>query len=219
MVAKKKKNRGVRVKVKICGITNIKDALVAIKAGCDALGFAFFKESPRYLTLEKALSIIRVLPKGIVKIGVFVNSSEKTIKDIARRCCLDILQFHGEETPGFCRKFKQYKIIKVFRVKDRLDLDSIGRYKTFAYLFDTFVKAKPGGTGKTFNWELLRYLDDIKKPIFLSGGLNAQNVRRAIKIARPAWVDVCSSVEAYPGKKNPRKVRTFIRNAKKTLSQ
>ncbi|MCX5697693.1 MAG: phosphoribosylanthranilate isomerase [Candidatus Omnitrophica bacterium] len=203
------------IKVKICGITNLRDALAAVDAGCDALGFNFCKKSPRYIRPQAALEIISNLPKSVVKIGVFVDEQEKTIKSIAKLCKLDILQFHGRESPGFCRKFKGLKIIKAFRVKDRLDLEGIREYKTFAYLFDAFSKSSPGGgTGKNFNWELLRHLADMRQPIFLSGGLNARNVRRAIAAAQPDWVDACSCIERSPGKKDSAKVRRFIQAAK-----
>jgi len=202
------------IKVKICGITNLEDALCAVLAGCEALGFAFFKQSPRYITPEKAAKIIRCLPKHVIKIGVFVNAKEVSIKRIAKLCHLDILQFHGDESPEFCRKFKGYKIIKVFRVKDDIDTEEIKKYKTFAYLFDTFTRSARGGTGKSFNWEILSHLKGIKQPVFLSGGLSVANVRHAVKLAHPDWVDVCSSVELRPGKKDHAKVRKFIQVAK-----
>jgi len=202
------------VRVKICGITNLEDARASLDAGCDALGFVFYKNSPRYISAEKAMLLIKKLPSFLIKIGVFVNSREGTIRRIAKMCHLNILQFHGDESPEFCRRFKGYKIVKAFRIKDKIDLPQILRYKTFAYQFDTFVKSKPGGTGKKFNWGLLKYLEDIKHPIFLSGGLTKKNVRKAIEIIRPDWVDVSSSVELKPGKKNHKKVKDFIKAAK-----
>ena len=205
---------GAGVKVKICGITNLEDALASLNAGCDALGFAFFKKSPRYVTPEQAKQIIEQLPASIVKIGVFVNAKEEAIKRIAKLCHLSMLQFHGNESSKFCDKFKNYKIIKAFRIKDKIDPKSLLKYKTFAYLFDTFVASRSGGTGKTFNWKLVTHFADLKQPIFLAGGLNANNIKKAIRIARPDWVDACSSVEKSPGKKDHRKVREFIKAAK-----
>lgn len=202
------------VKVKICGITNISDALLSVDSGCDALGFVFYKKSLRYISPEEARRIIQQLPKNIIKIGVFADSQEKRIKEIAKLCKLDILQFHGHESAQFCRKFKNYKIIKAFRIKDRIDLQNILKYKSFAYLFDTFTKSKIGGTGRRFNWKILRHINRIKQPIFLSGGLNAANVKRAIKTVHPDWVDVSSSVEIRPGKKDPARVKKFIQAAK-----
>ncbi|MFH0913213.1 MAG: phosphoribosylanthranilate isomerase [Candidatus Omnitrophota bacterium] len=202
------------VKVKICGITNLEDAFNSIEAGYDALGFIFYKKSPRYITPQKASQIIRHLPSDILKIGVFVNAQEKTIRRTAELCNLDMLQFHGDESPEFCARFKGYKIIKAFRLKNRIDTANILNYRTFAYLFDTFVKAKVGGTGKKFNWALLRHLGSFHKPVFLSGGLDAQNVLEAIEKVRPEWVDVSSSVEISPGKKDSKKVREFIKTVK-----
>ncbi|MCX5705251.1 MAG: phosphoribosylanthranilate isomerase [Candidatus Omnitrophica bacterium] len=202
------------VKVKICGITNLEDALVSVRAGCDALGFAFFRKSPRYVSPKKVSSIVKQIPPRIIKIGVFVNAREEAVKRIARMCGLDMLQFHGTETPEYCSKFAKYKVIKVFRVKDKLDLREVLRYKPFAYLFDTFVKSRMGGTGKNFDWKLIRHLRGVKNPVFLSGGLTAGNVKKAISIAKPRWVDVCSSIELIPGKKDHVLVRQFIETAK-----
>lgn len=202
------------IKVKICGITNLEDAKAAIDAGCDALGFAFYKKSPRYIAPENAREIIRQLPQRVVKIGVFVNAPERFIKKTAKLCGLSLLQFHGDESPEFCRRFKGYKIIKVFRVKDSIDLAKLRGYDVFGYLFDTYSARQPGGTGKRFDWDLLKNLEDLKKPVFLSGGLSSRNVQRAISIAHPSWVDVCSSVELRPGKKDHVKVKRFIQAAK-----
>lgn len=199
------------VKVKICGITNLEDALASIIAGCSAIGFVFYKKSPRYITPEKTRNLCRIIPKHILKVGVFVNAKEKTIKHIARICKLDMLQFHGDESPEFCSKFKRYKIIKAFRIKNKIDLQNMLRYKTYAYLFDTFTKLKFGGTGKKFNWKLIKEIrKDIKRPLFLSGGLNKNNAKEAIKILRPDWIDVSSSLEISPGKKNKKKIKDFI---------
>lgn len=203
------------IKVKICGITNLEDALNSVKAGCNALGFVFYRKSPRYITPEKASRIIKHIPAHILKIGVFVNAEEKTIKRIAKLCSLNILQFHGKESIKFCNKFKDYKIIKAFRVKDKVDPRKIIKYKTFAYLFDTFVKSKAGGTGKNFNWKLVRHIDGLTRPVFLSGGLTANNVKKAMEVVQPDWVDVSSSVEIKLGKKDSNKVRQFIEIVRK----
>jgi phosphoribosylanthranilate isomerase len=192
----------------------LEDALSSIEGGGNALGFVFYKNSPRYIAPARARDIIGQLPRNIIKVGIFVNSEEKTIKHIAKLCGLGILQFHGNESPEFCKKFKGYKVIKAFRVKDKIDLTRILKYKTFAYLFDTFIKFKAGGTGKKFNWELLSYRDELKRPVFLSGGLTDKNVKEAIKIVHPDWVDVSSSVEIRPGKKDHRKVKEFIKAVK-----
>jgi len=201
------------VKVKICGITNLEDARISIKSGCDALGFVFYKKSPRYIAPLEAREIIRQLPKRIIKVGVFVNAKEKLIKNIAKLCRLDILQFHGNESPKFCRRFKGRKVIKAFRIKNRINLPRALQYKTFGFLFDTYVKSKIGGTGKRFNWVSIRRID-IDRQIFLSGGLSARNVGGAVKIVHPDWVDASSSLEKRAGRKDPGKVRQFIKSAK-----
>ncbi len=204
------------VKVKICGITRLDDALAVSGAGCDAIGFSFVRQSPRYITPLAARAIAGQLPAGIIKIGVFRNAREATIRRIATLCKLDMLQLHGDESPVFCRRLGKYKIIKVFRIKDTIDVDHIMKYDTFAYLFDTFVEGKPGGTGMQFDWRLINRIGRIKKTIFLSGGLDEHNVRQAILCVKPQWVDVCSSVETAPGKKDGVKVMKFIKAAKGT---
>ncbi len=204
----------VRPKVKICGITNLEDALAALFYKADALGFVFFKKSPRYITLAKAANISRILPKKILRVGVFVNANEAQVKKIARRCGLNILQFHGKESPEFCLRFKGYKVVKAFRVGENIDLRTIAEYKTYAYLFDAFVKGRAGGTGKRFDWNLLKKLDKIKRPVFLSGGLNSGNIRRALQLARTDWVDLSSGVESSLGKKDHKKIKNFIAKIK-----
>jgi len=201
-------------KIKICGITNLEDALAASFSGADAIGFVFYKKSPRYITPKKAANISRILPKGISRIGVFVNPKEKDIKKISRLCALDMLQFHGEESPEFCARFKKYKVIKAFKANKNLDFLQVKKYRTFAYLFDTFSRHKAGGTGRKFDWNLLKKADKIKRPVFLSGGLNSLNVKYALKELKPDWVDVSSAVEAFPGKKDHRKISEFIREVK-----
>ncbi|MFA5276347.1 MAG: phosphoribosylanthranilate isomerase [Candidatus Omnitrophota bacterium] len=203
------------VKVKICGITNLKDALSCIDSGADALGFVFYKKSSRYIPPGKARLIIQQLPEKVKKVGIFVNAKEKEIRRIAETCLLDMLQFHGNETPEFCRRFKDLKVIKAFRVKGCIDKKKIVKYNTCAYLFDTFAPDKAGGTGKAFNWQFVKPLGGLKRPVFLSGGLNAKNVLSAIKCVTPDWVDVSSSVEKAIGKKDINKVKNFIRKAKR----
>ncbi|MFA5345128.1 MAG: phosphoribosylanthranilate isomerase [Candidatus Omnitrophota bacterium] len=198
------------VKVKICGITNLEDALASFFSGANAIGFVFYKKSPRYIDPSKARNISYILPKEIFKAGVFVDEKEKTVKKIARLCNLDMLQFHGSESAKYCEKFKGYKVIKAFRVNKEINLEEISKYKVFGYLFDTFSKNKAGGTGKKFNWNLLKNTDKIKGQVFLSGGLTSVNVKSAINKLHPDWLDVSSSVEDRPGKKNHQKILRFI---------
>ena len=203
----------MKTKVKICGITNLDDALIAQKSGADALGFVFYPQSPRYIRPSAAKKIIFKLPKKIKKIGVFVNPTSRTVKRIAQLCTLDILQFHGDEPPRFCQKFRGHKTIKAFRIKDAVSLSRVGDYSTDYYLFDTFKKNSFGGTGKRFAWGLLNR-SRIKKPFFLSGGLDSGNIVCAVKTARPDWVDVSSGVELSPGKKDKELIQEFIARVK-----
>lgn len=207
------------VKVKICGITNLEDAQAAVRFGASAVGFLFFKESRRYVSPRKARDIISCLPKDILKVGVFVNGKEKDIHWAADFCKLDILQFHGDESPKFCERFSNYKVIKALRLKRKRDLKAALRYNNsvFAFLFDAYTKVGRGGTGEQFDWELLtdREEEGITLPVFLAGGLTDKNVSEAIEIARPDWVDVSSSVEARPGKKDSDKVEKFIKAVRK----
>ena len=200
------------VKVKICGITNLEDALFSYFSGAQALGFVFYKKSPRYISLQKAKNIARILPKKIKLAGVFVNEKVPTVKRIAKLCNLDMLQFHGKESPEYCRKFKGYKVIKAFRVSRKEDLDNIFKYKTFAYLFDSFSRGALGGTGSKFNWKILEQAAKMKPVVFLSGGLTCGNVCGAIKLLKPDWVDVSSSLESMPGKKDHKKITKFIQS-------
>lgn len=201
------------VKVKVCGITNLEDALASFLYGADAIGFVFYKKSSRYISPKKAANISAILSKRISRVGVFVDEKAEKVKEAARACRLDMLQFHGNESPAYCRKFKGYKVIKAFRVDKRIDPDEVRRYKTYAYLFDTYSKSNPGGTGEKFNWKLLAQTAKIKGIIFLSGGLNSGNVRKAVKLLKPDWVDASSLLESKPGKKDHKKIKEFIERA------
>jgi len=202
------------VKVKICGITNLEDALISYFAGAQALGFVFYKKSPRYIRPVKAANIARILPKKIKLVGVFVNEKVATVKKIAKFCNLDMLQFHGQESPEYCNRFKGYKVIKAFRISHKEDLAGISKYKTFACLFDSFSRTKLGGTGKKFNWKILAKAVKIEPIIFISGGLTSGSVKKAVKLLRPDWVDVSSSLESKPGKKDYQKIRKFMQAVK-----
>jgi len=202
------------VKVKVCGITNLEDALSAARQGADALGFVFYKKSPRYIKPIKARAIIKQLPKSIKRVGVFVNARESTIRSLANDLRLDMLQFHGFESGDFCSRFKGFKIIKAFRVSRKIQPKDLSKYNVWAYLFDTSITNKFGGTGKSFDWQLLSGLRGFKKIIFLSGGLNPGNVSKALEAFPAQWVDASSSLERYPGKKDSDKIKRFISNAK-----
>ena len=199
------------IKVKICGITCKEDAEAAVVFGADAIGFVF-ADSERKITPDTVKDIISSLPPFIACVGVFVNENEKEVARIANFCGLSILQFHGDETPSYCNKFP--RVIKAFRIKDREDIEKIREYKASAWLLDTYQDLKPGGTGKTFDWSIG---SEVAKEgrVILSGGLTPENVAHAVRVVLPYAVDVSSGVEEYPGKKDPKKIEKFIREAKK----
>lgn len=196
-----------KVKVKICGITNWTDARRAVEAGVQFLGFNFYRPSPRYIRPALARRIIRRLPERIAVVGVFVNEAEATMLAIAQRVGLDYLQLHGDEPPEQVARLKRkIPVIKAIRVRDSFQprqLDSFGRAS--AILLDGFDPGHHGGTGKTFNWSLARGSNGSRR-IFLAGGLTPKNVAEAIRLAHPYAVDVCSGVEARPGRKDPARI-------------
>lgn len=202
------------IKVKICGITNLEDALACHFAEADAIGFVFYNKSPRYINPLQARNISRILPKKITRAGVFVDEKVSEVKRIAKLCNLEMLQFHGKESPEYCKRFKGYKVIKAFRINKKKDLEGMFKYKTFAYLFDSFSKTKLGGTGNKFNWKILAQAGRMKPVIFVSGGLTTGNVKKAIKLLKPDWVDASSSLEIKPGKKDHKNIRKFIQRVK-----
>lgn len=200
------------VKVKICGITNREDALAAVDAGVDALGF-IFAESPRRISPEAATAIITMLPPFISTVGVFVNEAPETIDRIVRKCGLHYVQFHGEESPGICNRLGR-RAIRAIRVKNEESLESLDAYRVCAFLLDSYTEGTAGGTGKVFRWELATHPLVRDKRIILSGGLNPGNVVEAVRKVRPYAVDVCSGVELSPGQKDPCRMKEFISNAK-----
>lgn len=202
------------VKIKICGITNKEDALRAARLGAWALGFNFYKKSPRYVAPETAKKIIQILPKKVIFIGIFVNEREEDVKRIAKFCGLKALQFHGDETPVFCKKFKGFLTVKAIRLKNLASLAKASRYKTDFLLFDTYQKDFFGGTGKSFDWNFLKDKRILRRKIILSGGLNPENIGRAVKNVRAYAFDAASGVERRPGRKCQRLMKKFFNNAK-----
>jgi len=200
-------------KVKICGITNLPDARAAADAGADVLGFVFYERSSRFVSLESAAEIIRELPPFMIKAGVFVNAPEDFVLRAVRDCGLNLLQFHGDETPDYCLQFGLMSM-KAFRVRDASSLEAVRSYPTDAWLLDAYNPDKLGGTGEAFNWDLAREAQTWGRPIFLAGGLNPENAAEAIRRARPYALDVSSGVEASPGRKDHVKVRAFIEAAR-----
>jgi phosphoribosylanthranilate isomerase len=201
-------------KVKICGITNLEDALQSIKFGADALGFNFYEKSPRYIRPEKAREIIDQLPHNIFKVGVFVNENLNEITEIAKVAGLDAIQLHGEETPEFAADLKtksSLEIIKAFRVSPDFKPGDILKYKVDAVLLDAYSPNEHGGTGETFDWTIAR---KIGSKMYLAGGLSPENVAEAIAAVRPYAVDACSCLEITKGVKDQDKVKRFIENVK-----
>jgi len=196
-------------KIKICGITNLNDALTAVNLGVDALGFVFYPQSPRFIFPDKAKKISRKIPPFTLCIGVFVNARKDEVLQIARECRLDGLQFHGNESPEYCSSFSAYKVIKSFALKTRSDLKSITHYNVHAILIDAYDPAHHGGTGKRADWKLAIEAKSFG-PLILAGGLSESTVHEAMKILNPYAVDVSSSVEKRPGVKDTVKMRRFV---------
>jgi phosphoribosylanthranilate isomerase len=208
------------IQVKICGITNKEDALAAAKCGASALGFIFYLPSPRYIKPEDARKIITTLPDNLVKVGVFVNEKSENIKKVMEYCALDMIQLHGDESPEYCREFPASIIIKAVELKNKDDLKEALAYNVAAIMVDTRDGNLYGGTGKKSNWELASLLNK-KKPLVLSGGLNAGNVAEALKTVAPLALDINSGAEMSPGIKDHSKLeRLFIViNAVKTAQK
>ena len=204
------------MKIKICGITNRDDALNAIALNIDALGFIFYEHSPRYISAEKVEEFILDIPPFIHTFGVFVNADYDHISDISQRCKLSGIQLHGHETPEFCTKFS-LPTIKAIQVKEHEDITVIPKYKgcVNGILLDTKVENVHGGTGKTFDWGLAIKAKEYDTPLILSGGINAQNVEKAIKMVGPYGVDICSGVEKEPGIKDYNKMQELISTIQK----
>jgi phosphoribosylanthranilate isomerase len=198
------------VRSKVCGITRIEDALLAIAAGADALGFVFYPQSPRAVTMEQARTIIAALPPFVTTVGLFVNADRAELNKLLEFLPLDLLQFHGDETANDCSGY-QRPYIKALRVKPDDDIAQlVAPYmQASGILLDTFVPGVPGGTGATFDWSLVPH--NLAKPIILAGGLTAQNVAAAIAQVQPYAVDVSGGVEAAKGIKDGAKVEAFLR--------
>ena len=201
------------VRVKICGITRLEDALHAINAGADALGLVFYDKSPRHVSALQAAAICAALPPFITRVGLFVDASADFVKSVLQTVPLDLLQFHGDETPAYCAQFgKPY--LKAVRVQAATDLLKYAADFDAAcgLLLDAYVPGVPGGTGESFDWKLIPA--NFPKPVVLSGGLTPANVSDAVQQTRPWAVDVSSGVELSKGIKDPHQVAQFIANAK-----
>jgi len=198
--------------VKICGITNLDDALAAVAAGADALGFNFYKPSPRYLSPQHAREIIEQLPESVLMVGVFVNEeSPDAVRSIANEAGIRALQLHGDESPEYCRDLAgNYYVIKTFAVLDTFDVQTASPYEVEAIMLDTKHNTLRGGSGRVFDWSVAQRAAATIPKLFLAGGLSPENIENAVEIVRPYAVDACSALEDRPGKKNEERMRVFI---------
>ena len=203
------------VRSKICGITRMDDALAAVAAGADALGFVFYEKSPRAVTAQQARAIIAGLPPFVTTVGLFVNASACELNETLDAVPLDMLQFHGDETPEQCEGYNR-PYIKALRVKAGDDIAAACKAYAGAsgILLDAYVDGVPGGTGQAFDWSLIP--QDLSKPIILAGGLSAGNVRQAIDRVQPYAVDVSGGVEKSKGIKDHDKIRAFMQAVRAT---
>lgn len=199
--------------VKICGITRPEDALAAARAGAHAIGLVFYAKSPRYVTPARAAEIIRVVPPFVTTVGLFVNAAVEEVRAALAEAPLALLQFHGEETPEFCRQFKR-PYIKAVRMKAGVDLLQYARdyHDAKALLLDNYVEGLHGGSGVAFDWSLIPR--GLPLPVILSGGLTPENVTEAVRRVRPSAVDVSSGVESAKGIKDAQKIAAFIKGVR-----
>ena len=200
----------IRTRVKICGITRVGDGIVAAEAGADALGFVFFEKSPRYVSIDKAAEICRAIPPFVTKVGLFVDASKEEVRRVSDNVHIDLLQFHGDESPEFCRSFN-LPYIKAIRAKNRESiLEAIDAHSdAVGVLIDSYVPGIPGGTGNTFDWSLVPI--EYRSKIILAGGLNSENVADAITDIRPYAVDISGGVESAKGIKDSEKIDKFMK--------
>lgn len=199
------------MKIKICGITNRDDAMDAVNLGVDAIGFIFYEQSPRYISPDIVEEISLFLPPFVLLVGVFVNHDKPYIDAVVHRCRLDLIQLHGDEPPEFCRTMRR-RVIKAFKISDFNDVDQIAAYQSSvsAVLLDTKVSGMEGGTGKVFDWGLAIKAKEFDIPLILAGGINSNNINKAVKLVNPYAVDLSSSVEDIPGKKDYNKMQDIV---------
>lgn len=202
--------------VKICGITNLDDAMVAVDAGADAIGFNFFPGSPRYIQPDKARAIRIELPDVIMKVGVFADAQAEQVREIGQWVELDFLQFHGDETPYYCEQFAT-PYWKAFRLHEKRTLELMKKYRPSAYLVDAYHEKLLGGTGQLADWKLAVKAKAFGK-IVLAGGLNPDNVAEAILAVDPWAVDTCSAIERRPGFKDHDVMSKFVEKVKRVVS-
>ena len=203
----------LRTRIKFCGITRLNDALEAVRLGVDALGFVFYPPSPRNIDVEQAAAIMQKLPAFVSCVGLFVNSTNESVKQVLETTRIDTLQFHGDETAEQCNQYAerfQKPYLKAIRMKQGINLESLSdEYSgAAALLLDTYEKGLPGGTGSVFDWKSIP--SSLSKPIILAGGLSADNVTNAINQVRPYAVDVSGGIEQAKGIKDAAKMAAFV---------
>jgi phosphoribosylanthranilate isomerase len=199
------------VQIKICGISNLEDALACADAGADLLGFNFYPGSPRYIEPDAARKIIEHLPGAILSVGVFVNAGEpKEVASLADASGVAAVQLHGDESPSYCRQLSGRFVIKALRANEGFKPESAAEYETYAVLLDGFDQSLRGGTGRTFDWSIARSTKTKVPKLILAGGLGPENVAEAVASVQPYGVDACSSLESSPGRKDIARVRAFI---------
>ncbi|MDP3149712.1 MAG: phosphoribosylanthranilate isomerase [Ignavibacteria bacterium] len=195
------------MKIKICGVTNIEDALLAEQLGADAIGFIFYKPSKRYVSPETAKAITQKLSAFIPRVGVFVDESEEEINRISSAAKINIIQLHGSEKPEMISKLA-LPVIKSFRINETFDFSMLEEYPSATFLLDTFSQNEFGGTGKTFDWNVIPY--SIRERVIIAGGVSEKNVEEIYRTIKPYAVDVSSSLEESPGKKDHNKMKSFF---------
>jgi len=205
--------------IKICGITNIDDARAAVAAGADALGFNFYKPSPRYIAPPAAREIVEQLPSSILTVGVFVNEdSPESVKKIASEAGVTAFQLHGDESPAYCRELSDRYVIKTLTVSGDFDIQMVQDYARArdvnAIMLDTRDNNLRGGTGRVFDWSVAIEVNKVVPKLFLAGGLSPENISEAIELVRPYAVDACSALEDRPGIKNHERMRAFVELAR-----
>jgi phosphoribosylanthranilate isomerase len=205
-------------KVKICGITNAQDALWAANLGADFIGLNFYPQSPRKVSVKHAKELAAQIPPFVTAVGIFVDEPFENLSKIVKSVPLKMVQLHGRETPEYCRHAKALgvKVTKAFRLEKPLDREETAPYEDAVdyFLFDSFTIDAAGGTGEAFSWDWLQNAGALAKPWFLAGGLNATNVRDAIKMTQASFLDVCTGVEKSPTRKDYEQMKSFIQAAK-----
>jgi phosphoribosylanthranilate isomerase len=200
------------MQVKICGITNINDALLSCELGANALGFIFYEKSKRYISYVQATEIIRQLPPFVLKVGIFVNPLINEINDVAPNIGLNAVQLHGDETPSYIEQIN-HPVIKAFRINNEFDYRKMEDYKNCSFLLDSYSPDNLGGTGMTFDWTTIPM--KFREKIILAGGISSENIEYIFKHIKPQAIDLSSSLESSPGRKDPNKLKEFFTKVNK----